>query len=79
MMFVDAGGGAEIVDRLHELGYDNVRAIPFGGKAFEPEKYKNKRAEMWGEMAEWLDNTVSGMDVDIPDDDIALWCECRWR
>ena len=69
MMFIDAGGGAEIVDRLWELGYSNVKAIPFGGKAFEPEKYKNKRAEIWGEMAEWLDSSVTGLDVDIPDDD----------
>lgn len=70
MMFVDAGGGAEIVDRLMELGYNNVRAIPFGSKSFEPDKYKNKRVEMWAGMAEWLDRSISGMDVDIPDSDI---------
>jgi len=70
MMFIDAGGGSEIVDRLIELGYRNVRAIPFGGKSFEPDKYKNKRAEMWASIAEWLDPSISGMDVDLPDDDI---------
>jgi hypothetical protein len=69
MMFVDAGGGDALVDRLWELGYNNVRAIPFGGKALNPEKYKNRRAEMWGELAEWLDSDVSGLEVDLPDDD----------
>ena len=70
MMFIDAGGGDALVDRLWELGYNNVRAVHFGGKALNPDKYKNKRAEMWGEMAEWLDPEVSNMEVDIPNDDI---------
>lgn len=70
MMFVDAGGGDALVDRLHELNYRNVRAIPFGGKALNPDKYKNRRAEMWGEMAEWLDSDLSGLEVDVPDDDL---------
>ena len=69
MMFVDAGGGAEIVDHLRDMGYPNVRAIPFGGKSFEPDKYKNKRAEIWASMAEWLDSSRSGYDVDLPDED----------
>ena len=68
MMFIDAGGGDALVDRLGELGYGRqVAAIPFGGKALNPDKYKNKRAEMWGEMAEWLAD--ESMDVDVPDDD----------
>ncbi|RKZ93083.1 MAG: hypothetical protein DRQ40_08020 [Gammaproteobacteria bacterium] len=66
-MFVDAGGGADLVDRLHELGYNNVVAIPFGSSPLDPEKYKNRRAEMWGELAEWLAD--ENLDVDIPDDD----------
>lgn len=66
-MFVDAGGGADLVDRLYELGYHNVLAIPFGGRPLNPEKYKNRRAEMWGELAEWLSD--ENLDVDIPDED----------
>lgn len=67
-MFVDAGGGADLVDRLHELGYGQiVKAIPFGGSPLDPEKYKNKRAEMWGLMNAWLCD--ESLDVDIPDDD----------
>lgn len=68
MMFVDFGGGADIVDRLHELGYeDRVRAVNFGSTALNPVKYKNKRNEIWGEMAEWL--TDESMPPQIPDDD----------
>jgi hypothetical protein len=67
MMFIDAGGGDALVDRLHELGYTNVRAVAFGSSPLNAELYKNKRAEMWGEMAEWLND--DNLPVDIPDDD----------
>jgi hypothetical protein len=67
-MFVDAGGGADLVDRLHELGYERVvKAIPFGGSPLDPEKYKNKRAEMWGLLNTWLCD--ESLDVQLPDDD----------
>lgn len=67
-MFIDAGGGDALVDRLKELGYGKqVKAIPFGGRPLNPERYKNKRAEMWGEMAEWL---ADDLDVEVPDDDV---------
>ena len=67
-MFVDAGGGADLVDRLHELGYRRiVKAVAFGGAALSPERYRNKRCEMWGKMHEWLaDDELS---VQIPDED----------
>lgn len=68
MMFIDAGGGADLVDRLHELGYeDRVKAIAFGSTPLQPKKYTNKRNEMWGEMAAWL--TDENLEADIPDDD----------
>ena len=67
-MFIDAGGGADLVDRLRELGYENVvKAIPFGGSPLDPEKWRNKRAEMWGLMNAWLCD--ESLDVQIPDDD----------
>lgn len=53
-MFVDAGYGADIVDRLHELGYYNVKAIWFGSTPLDAIRYANKRAEMWGEANKWL-------------------------
>lgn len=68
MMFIDFGGGADIVDRLHELGYQNrVKSVHFGSTPLDPLKYKNKRNELWGEMAEWL--TDENLPPSIPDDD----------
>lgn len=68
MMFVDAGGGADLVDRLHELGYeDRVKAIWFGSTPLDVKAYKNKRGEMWGTIAEWLND--ENLEVEIPDDD----------
>jgi hypothetical protein len=67
-MFIDAGGGADLVDRLQELGYGHiVQAVAFGGSPLAPDKYKNKRAEMWGEMATWLGD--ESLDVQLPDSD----------
>lgn len=68
MMFVDIGGiGAGIYDRLVELGYgDRVTAVNFGARANDDRKYFNKRAEMWGEMAEWVGDDIT---PSIPDDD----------
>ena len=68
MMFIDAGGGADLVDRLHELGYeDNVKAVAFGSTPLNMKRYKNKRGEMWGLMAEWLSD--ENLPPEIPDDD----------
>ena len=68
MMFIDFGSGADIVDRLHELGYEKrVKAVHFGSTPLDNIKYKNKRNEIWGEMADWINDET--MPVDIPDDD----------
>jgi len=68
MMFIDAGGGADLVDRLHELGYeDRVKAIAFGSTALNTKRYTNKRNEMWGETSSWLND--ENLDVELPDED----------
>jgi hypothetical protein len=68
MMFIDAGGGADLVDRLHELGYEKrVKAIYFGATPLDMKRYTNKRNEMWGEMTAWLSD--ENLEVDIPDED----------
>jgi len=68
MMFIDAGGGIDIADRLHELGYqDRVKAIYFGSTPLNTDKYKNKRCEMWGECNLWLKD--ENIEVQIPDSD----------
>ena len=51
-VFVDAGNGSGVIDRLRQLGHDIIE-IPFGGKPINA-KYANKRAEMWDELKEWL-------------------------
>ena len=51
-VFIDAGGGAGVVDRLPQLGH-NVIEVNFGGKAAD-ELFLNKRAEMWWAMRDWL-------------------------
>jgi hypothetical protein len=54
MVVIDEGGlGAGIVDRLKEQRYV-VRGVNFGNKAKNSKMWGNKRAEMWGDMREWL-------------------------
>lgn len=54
MIFVDKGGlGAGVYDRLVELGV-NVTGVNSATAANDPERYENKRAEMWWLMAEWF-------------------------
>lgn len=66
-VFIDVGGiGAGICDRLKELGYGRVvTAVNFGQKADDPERYLNKRAEMWDRMKEW----IKSQPVKIEDSD----------
>jgi len=52
-IFVDSGCGGGVIDRLRQLGY-NVTEVAFGGVALRNGQYSNKRAEMWGEMTEWI-------------------------
>jgi hypothetical protein len=51
---VDGGGvGGGVVDRLRSLLYE-VNEIQFGARAFDPTRYANRRAEIWGAMKGWL-------------------------
>lgn len=71
MIFVDEGGvGGGVVDRLNMLRQP-VMGVQFGAKADRAVVsgqgavgYANKRAEMWGNMREWL---KGGMIPDDPD------------
>jgi hypothetical protein len=60
-VFIDAGAGAGVIDRLRQLRYE-VTEVPFGGKATLPNLYVNKRSEMWWAIREWIDQGGS-----IPD------------
>lgn len=55
-VFIDAGNtGAGVYDILRDRGYGNVcEMVNFGGKANNPDRYANKRAEMYGNARDWL-------------------------
>jgi hypothetical protein len=65
---IDIGGlGAGVYDRLQELVPETecqLVAVNSGETPIDQVKYYNKRAEMWGEMKEWL-----AKGADIPDSD----------
>lgn len=52
-VFVDAGRGEGVIDRLRQLKY-KVIEVNFGGKATKEAQYHDKRSEMWGDAYEWL-------------------------
>ena len=70
-LFVDAGNiGAAVVDRLRQLGVENVQEVWFGGKGREAlwahelrVQTANRRSEMWTNMRGWLAGGA------IPDED----------
>ncbi|MCY6380995.1 PBSX family phage terminase large subunit [Hoeflea prorocentri] len=63
-LFVDGVGvGGGVVDRLRQLGL-RVIDVNGGARAGNAARYRNKRAEMWARMRDWLRDVGS-----IPDDD----------
>ena len=63
-VFVDAGAGAGVIDRLRQLGHKNIIEVPFGGAADNDKLFNNHRTEMWWKMRDWI---VSGGA--LPDDE----------
>lgn len=63
-VFIDAGRGEGVIDRLRQLG-DTVIEVPFGGQALDHgvNGYANRRAEMWDSLRKWLRDGGA-----IPDD-----------
>ena len=62
--FIDATGlGWGVVDRLHQMGYTFVIGVQTGERAFSPERFYNRRAELWYAMREWIQD-----GGDLPDD-----------
>lgn len=63
-MFIDVGGlGVGVYDQLVSMGYGQVAtAINFGAKADNPDKYYNKRAEMYGLAKLWLEEVPCSID-----------------
>ncbi len=68
------GIGAGVYDRLREqLPSDEVVGINFGARALQPEKYANRRAEMWDLKRQWYDDPAG---VQVPDSDEFQGDEC---
>ena len=68
VIFVDGGGvGGGVIDRLRQLNYDVIE-VQFGGKADDPKKYANKRAEIWGRMRDWLKGGCLAKDEELATD-----------
>jgi len=53
IVFVDAGRGEGVIDRLRQLGH-RCMEVNFGGSAND-EHFHDKRSEMWSEMKVWLE------------------------
>ncbi|NBN62058.1 terminase [Pannonibacter tanglangensis] len=67
-VFVDGGGvGGGVVDALRSMGY-KVIDVQSGAKADEPERYANRRAELWGKMRDWLATGCLADDPALADD-----------
>lgn len=54
---IDYAIGVGIGERLREEGV-SCNIINFASKPYDPEKYLNKRAEMYGELAEAMQNSI---------------------
>ncbi len=65
-VFVDAGSGAGIIDRLREMGYQ-VYEVWFGSKS-EDEQYTDHRTELWAQLREWLSGAMIDADPALIDD-----------
>ncbi len=60
---IDGGGvGGPLVDQLRGRGFDKIHDVQFGGRADEPKRFANKRAEMWSRLKDWL--AVGGIPND---------------
>ena len=56
-VFIDAGRGEGVIDRLRQLNSPSaIIEVPFGGQALDHKVngYANRRAEMWDSMRKWL-------------------------
>jgi len=67
-VFIDAGRGEGVIDRLRQLGYAPT-PVDFGGKANKV-IYANKRAEMWHSLAEWIKSggalpNIASLKIDL--------------
>ena len=66
MVFIDRGYGEGTIDRLYELGHGGkICGVAFNERALNPDRFANKRTEMFYTYAEMM----NAGDMIIPDDD----------
>ena len=62
-VFVDATGlGWGVVDRLHQMGFTFVIGVQTGERAFNPDRFFNRKAELWYAMREWIQDGADLLD-----------------
>lgn len=67
-IYMDEGGvGGGPVDILKEDGFP-VRGVNFSQTVDDPELYPNKREEMWGRLAKWLEEGALPNDQELFED-----------
>ena len=54
-VFIDAGRGEGVIDRVRQLGFNVVEAN-YAAAAMDPARYINRRAEAWDKMRKWLES-----------------------
>ncbi len=65
---VDCSDGGGLYDILRDvLGDDLVVGVMFGERAYDPEHYANRRAEMWDLMRQWFDDPAGVKCPDLDD------------
>lgn len=65
-VFIDAGAGTGIIDRLREMGYKVIEV--WFGSASEKEEYADHRTELWAEMRDWLNGAMIDNVRELTDD-----------
>jgi hypothetical protein len=67
-VFIDGGGvGGGVIDLLKAQNY-RVIEVNFGAAAKDAKKYANKRAEMWGDLRDWIETGVLDADAELSAD-----------
>lgn len=67
-VMIDGGGvGGGVVDRLKQMRY-RVIEVQGAERPLQPERYLNKRVEMWDLMKEWLETGTIDDDISLASD-----------
>lgn len=61
----DTGVGGGVTDEMMKRGYKNVKAVNFGAKAIDDDKYPNWISEAWFHMAEIIRDIELPMSPDL--------------